>query len=328
MPDRWRLDGPAPYRTTHSRRCGPESWQVPMSIRYYLYISDTKLDMLLPQIDPALLRRRSSGWGGATADRLLADGLSNQALSMLDLGFPDRAEQCWTRALAADPHHLPTVYNLGLHRWRSGRTTDIQFVAKLAAARSSHDGSWLGEYLLALVELERGDSGRAQARLAAATDNGAPASELAGAAELARRPSAMVLPTILRGPPADWLRGFRPVPVAISADGSVVAAAGADGNLLVWQVWAGTPPPAVFSGPARQARAWSMAPGAMNTNPVTKAASPIKNVPIATRRTIRSAARTSRGASTHHPIRAGLMCGVLCRTAAGRPIRSLAFSIA
>ncbi|AVT33665.1 hypothetical protein C6361_34215 [Plantactinospora sp. BC1] len=35
-----------------------------MSIRYYLYISDTKLDMLLPQIDPALLRQRTSGWGG------------------------------------------------------------------------------------------------------------------------------------------------------------------------------------------------------------------------------------------------------------------------
>jgi hypothetical protein len=35
-----------------------------MSIRYYLYISDTKVDMLLPQIDPALLRRRTSGWGG------------------------------------------------------------------------------------------------------------------------------------------------------------------------------------------------------------------------------------------------------------------------
>ncbi|AVT33666.1 hypothetical protein C6361_34220 [Plantactinospora sp. BC1] len=190
----------------------------------------------------------------ATAHRLLADGLSNQALSMLDLGFSDRAEQCWSRALAADPHHLPTVYNRGLHRWRSGRTTDVQLVSGVAEVRSSHDGSWLGDYLLALVELERGDSGRAQALLAAAAGGGAPASQLAGAAELAGRPSAMVPPAVLRGPPVGWLAGHAAVPVALSADGSVVAAAGADGSLLVWQVRAGAPP-AVFSGPARQAPA-------------------------------------------------------------------------
>lgn len=31
-----------------------------MSFRYYLYISDSKVDMLLPQIDPALTQRRSA----------------------------------------------------------------------------------------------------------------------------------------------------------------------------------------------------------------------------------------------------------------------------
>jgi WD40 repeat protein/serine/threonine protein kinase len=190
----------------------------------------------------------------ATVDRLLADGLSNQALSMLDLGFPDRAEQRWNRALAADPHHVHTVYNRGLHRWRTGRMTDAQLVAELAEVRASHDGSWLDEYLFALVELERGDTARAQALLAAALAAGAPAGELAGAVELALRPSAVVPPIVLGGPAVDWSGAYAAVPVALSADGSVVAAAGADGSLLVWDVPAGAPP-AAFPGPAGRAPA-------------------------------------------------------------------------
>ncbi|WP_159144722.1 tetratricopeptide repeat protein, partial [Klebsiella pneumoniae] len=36
---------------------------------------------------------------------LRADGLSNQALSLLDLGHVERAERSWQQALAADPLH-------------------------------------------------------------------------------------------------------------------------------------------------------------------------------------------------------------------------------
>ena len=57
------------------------------------------------------------------AARLLADGLSNQALSLLDLGRAEEAEDLWRQAVGADPYHLPAVYNQGLHQWRAGRRT-------------------------------------------------------------------------------------------------------------------------------------------------------------------------------------------------------------
>ncbi|MGW2716007.1 protein kinase domain-containing protein, partial [Streptomyces sp. NPDC001356] len=68
---------------------------------------------------------------------LLSAGLSNQALSLLDLGRADEAEELWQRAVAADPHHLPTLYNSGLHRWRSGRLTGEELFSDLAAARAA-----------------------------------------------------------------------------------------------------------------------------------------------------------------------------------------------
>ena len=37
--------------------------------------------------------------------KLVADGLNNQALSLLDLGRIEEAEQLWQQARAADPHH-------------------------------------------------------------------------------------------------------------------------------------------------------------------------------------------------------------------------------
>ena len=96
---------------------------------------------------------------------LLADGLSNRALSMLDLGRIDEAEALWERALDADPHHPHSTYNRGLHRWRSARATDEQVLRELEAVRASHPDDWLGDYLRALIHLERGGSDAARALL-------------------------------------------------------------------------------------------------------------------------------------------------------------------
>lgn len=99
------------------------------------------------------------------AANLLADGLSNHALSMLDLGRRDSAEELWTRALRADPHHLHARYNRGLHRWRTGVITDAELVDELESVRFGDPGDGVGAYLLALVHRERGDPVAAAALL-------------------------------------------------------------------------------------------------------------------------------------------------------------------
>ncbi|WP_344265540.1 protein kinase domain-containing protein [Actinomadura napierensis] len=88
----------------------------------------------------------------------LADELSNQALSLLDLGKAEQAETLWRRAAEIDPRNPHVIYNRGLHQWRAGRVTDVQLVADLEAVCATDD--WRGEYLLGLVHLERGDAQR------------------------------------------------------------------------------------------------------------------------------------------------------------------------
>ena len=91
------------------------------------------------------------------AAQLLADALNNQALSLLDLGRIAEAEQLWQQALTADPHHLHTIYNRGLRRWRWGQTTDTALIAELETMRAAAPGAHV-DHLLALVHLERFDT--------------------------------------------------------------------------------------------------------------------------------------------------------------------------
>ncbi len=95
--------------------------------------------------------------------RLRSDGLSNQALSLLDLGRIEEAENMWRDAIQADPHHLPSVYNFGLHRWRTGRVTGEEVVSALEAARAVGGDAepGRGALLLGHVELERHEDERA-----------------------------------------------------------------------------------------------------------------------------------------------------------------------
>ncbi|UOX92560.1 protein kinase [Amycolatopsis sp. FBCC-B4732] len=88
---------------------------------------------------------------------LLADALSNRALSLLDLGRAEQADELWAEALRADPHHPHATYNRGLRRWRSGAQTDRQLLAELDAVRLSHEGDRTADHLIAAVHIERGD---------------------------------------------------------------------------------------------------------------------------------------------------------------------------
>jgi len=62
---------------------------------------------------------------------LLADGLNNKAVSMLDLGKKEEAETLWQRALANNPLHLQSVFNLGLMQWENTHIPDNEFVKRL-----------------------------------------------------------------------------------------------------------------------------------------------------------------------------------------------------
>lgn len=216
-----------------------------------------------------------------SAVRLLADGLSNQALSMLDLGLPDQAEELWSKALRADPHHPHTVYNRGLHHWRAGRLSDARLVERLDEMRASHEADWVDEFLLGLVHVERGDRDQALPLLA---EVAAKSPEASSALETARELPPGRPPLVLADDHATnvetgalsadgrvgasgagsssaseggsvrvWdldsgrLRCLLPAhprrvhTVALSADGSIVASCGDEPDILVWDAVNGRP---------------------------------------------------------------------------------------
>jgi len=169
------------------------------------------------------------------AATLRADGLCNQALSLLDLGKVQRAEQLWEQALEADPHHPHTVYNRGLHRWRDGRITDQQLIAELEGVRASHPDEWIDEYLLALVHLERGDPGTARELLAGAARREPDHPDLSAALAQADQQPAPPEPILLKGHTGEVTSA------ALSADGGVAVTGGGgrDRTVRVWELATG-----------------------------------------------------------------------------------------
>ncbi|MEU8632200.1 protein kinase [Amycolatopsis sp. NPDC048633] len=165
-----------------------------------------------------------------SAATLLADGLSNHALSLLDLGRPDSAEELWTRALRADPHHPHARYNRGLHRWRTGVRSDAELVDELESLRFGEPGDRVGEHLLALVHRERGHPVAAAALLrdavARAPGDRQVADELESV-EYAPAPEQSILP----GEHEDWVSAL-----ALTPDGQVAVSADRSGGVRIWDL--------------------------------------------------------------------------------------------
>lgn len=189
-----------------------------------------------------------------TQAALQAEGLNNHALSMLDLGHVDDAEQLWRRALAADSHHLHSIYNYGVCRWRRGTITDVELIEQLEAVRVSHPGPD-ADRLLAQVHLERHDTKTARELLAAAANQAPQDRDITDAlAQVARENELAPTRTLVDndrqrtniiefGPSASPVQrsGRTDIPdsVALSADGRIALSAGGsekDHTVRVWDV--------------------------------------------------------------------------------------------
>ncbi|MCC6797370.1 MAG: protein kinase [Candidatus Hydrogenedentes bacterium] len=91
------------------------------------------------------------------ATEALANSLNNRALSLLDLGRGQHAEQTWATSLKADPHHPETTYNWGLYRWRTGRLTDDALLLRLNDIAKFHPRERMPQWLLAQVYMEQSE---------------------------------------------------------------------------------------------------------------------------------------------------------------------------
>lgn len=100
-----------------------------------------------------------------------AAALNNHALSYIELGKIELAEQAWQAALQADARHIETIYNQGLHEWRRARLTDDALIKRIEEAAADQSTAWLPAYLQALVCLESGDTESAEHCLEAIPTN-------------------------------------------------------------------------------------------------------------------------------------------------------------
>jgi WD40 repeat protein/serine/threonine protein kinase len=183
---------------------------------------------------------------------VLADGLNNQALSMLDLDHPQRAEQLWRQALDTDPHHLHAVYNYGLYRWRDAQITDEQLIVSLDGLRPSHPDDPALDRLRDAVRLERGEDSAAAEHDEWSIDTRDPVDVMVadGSASTCLTLSCREYSSSVRRFDVRTRRELEPLSheedyraitaVGLSADGTVAVTAGRSGALRVWDVRSGT----------------------------------------------------------------------------------------
>lgn len=88
---------------------------------------------------------------------LQADALNNHAVSLMDLGKTETAEELLRQALACHKGHLASTYNLALLEWRSGRITDHDAILRLKEAEPPEDAPWRRSILIARMLLESDD---------------------------------------------------------------------------------------------------------------------------------------------------------------------------
>ncbi|HEY3382789.1 MAG TPA: protein kinase [Vicinamibacterales bacterium] len=166
---------------------------------------------------------------------MLADGLNNRAVSLLDIGRAADAERLFDEALAADGGHVEASFNRALMRWRGGLATDQAVVAEVAEVAKGANDPRAAADLVGLLHIERHDAESALAAIdsVAGSAPGSSDQSIRQRAESLRPHAARALRVI--EPLAAALRA-----VAVSADGRVVLGGGLDNMVHVWDAVSGS----------------------------------------------------------------------------------------
>jgi WD40 repeat protein/serine/threonine protein kinase len=93
------------------------------------------------------------------------DTMNNRAVSLMDFGRVQQAQQVWRKALKENPGHPECTFNGALIQWRSSAATDIEAVEQLSVAVNARPGEMLPHFLLARLHLERGEVQQAESHL-------------------------------------------------------------------------------------------------------------------------------------------------------------------
>ncbi|MEM7017157.1 MAG: serine/threonine-protein kinase, partial [Pseudomonadota bacterium] len=153
-----------------------------------------------------------------------ADNLNNRAISLMDMGQAERAQDNWARALKLEPQHFVSTYNQGLMQWRHGEITDIELTTQLKnTAKHTLETSLPIECLLQ-VHAERGDN-EAITQLLKTVDDTSSYTEL-----LSQISNKIVHKLSLTGDT------HRITALALSTDGKFVISGGHDKTIKLWDI--------------------------------------------------------------------------------------------
>jgi len=170
---------------------------------------------------------------------LLADGLNNRGVSLLDLGRKEDAEKLLVEALKSDPLHPEATFNIGLIRWRSARITDADLVRQLDNIRKTRGEDWRADYFIGLVHLERCDCDSAKVILAKIPPELAQGREIAILTHAASNECYNTRQTRVLTGKTDWVSS-----IALTTDGNL-ALTGSHGrmakdhSLYLWDLRSG-----------------------------------------------------------------------------------------
>ncbi|WP_328338338.1 protein kinase [Streptomyces violaceus] len=176
-----------------------------------------------------------------TRAELRAAEYNNRALSLLDLGHREEADDQLRKAFEADPQHLDATYNAQLLRWRRGEIGDAALLAALRVVSRHAGDPWSAHLLTAQVHLERGAVDSARELLERVTRDHADEPETRSAQQALDSPDLGHL-SAARTTSVPWYpdQHFPPFgQAAFTRDGTQVISGDSNGTTHLWDATTG-----------------------------------------------------------------------------------------